>query len=695
MEGYLQEKAELAAHILQGEWDAAHEKAFALLQREPENIEFIVFFTVSSSYGGFFQDAVNYGKKVLLWAENNGSDITDFNALGMSVIDIQQLIAQAYFGLKDYTAAANELDKIRKTQGQLPDTIKLFAVKNENMINGADAALRLAEQLDSAFSDRESDDYMQFKYFESQICIHEIDLITNGSSVCSNLPIAQAQKAAKYILRMVSCFEGFQESQLNEDRKNVFMLAIQWLSEIALTLYTGGDTAHPEMEINSRYSAAQECIMTLEKLSDFGKGFAQYLLGNIYAGAFNVAQNNVRAFQYYKSAYENGENAALVNLAFYYYEGAVVEKNTQIALEYAKKAADGGSQKAYGLLGKIYIDSMGDVEQGLIWLNKACANGDETAKNTILRLAGENIDHLDEKLRFLSEINERTERDIDSLDSQLELGKKYVQYYMEIEKYYIAPLERVRFLAFCADAQPETLLKHGGFVPVNFFENQLEKYLQEEKDSERKIQLIRTIAKRADSLIMWEMIPIMAKGSADLFDLGWDTVCKYIYNRREEWGWNGYMEDGEQWHYIKQQSNMANQASPQQRLQNETPVNTNTSGSSDAYNHSGSGSSGGCYVATAVYGSYDCPEVWVLRRFRDSMLMKTWYGRIFVQAYYRISPFLVDRFGNMLWFQRFWKGKLDRLIVYLQMKGLEDSPYEDASLAATSVSNGKSAKGGE
>src|SRR5699024_12626084 len=24
-------------------------------------------------------------------------------------------------------------------------------------------------------------------------------------------------------------------------------------------------------------------------------------------------------------------------------------------------------------------------------------------------------------------------------------------------------------------------------------------------------------------------------------------------------------------------------------------------------------SSGGCYVATAVYGSYDCPEVWTLR----------------------------------------------------------------------------------
>ncbi|MFR9028073.1 MAG: DUF2726 domain-containing protein [Clostridium sp.] len=32
----------------------------------------------------------------------------------------------------------------------------------------------------------------------------------------------------------------------------------------------------------------------------------------------------------------------------------------------------------------------------------------------------------------------------------------------------------------------------------------------------------------------------------------------------------------------------------------------------------------GCYIATAVYGSYDCPQVWVLRRFRDQILEK--YG---------------------------------------------------------------------
>ena len=42
---------------------------------------------------------------------------------------------------------------------------------------------------------------------------------------------------------------------------------------------------------------------------------------------------------------------------------------------------------------------------------------------------------------------------------------------------------------------------------------------------------------------------------------------------------------------------------------------------------------GGCYVATAIYGSYDCPEVWVLRRYRDNILSNTWYGKIFIKMY--------------------------------------------------------------
>ena len=88
-------------------------------------------------------------------------------------------------------------------------------------------------------------------------------------------------------------------------------------------------------------------------------------------------------------------------------------------------------------------------------------------------------------------------------------------------------------------------------------------------------------------------------------------------------------------------------------------------------------SSSGCYVATAVYGSYDCPQVWTLRRFRDYTLAETWYDRAFIRTYYAISPTLVRWFGHTDWFKKMWKGKLDRMVADLQAKGVEDTPYED------------------
>lgn len=96
--------------------------------------------------------------------------------------------------------------------------------------------------------------------------------------------------------------------------------------------------------------------------------------------------------------------------------------------------------------------------------------------------------------------------------------------------------------------------------------------------------------------------------------------------------------------------------------------------SSDSSN---ANNSGGCYVATAVYGSYDCLEVWTLRRYRDNQLAKTWYGRLFIHIYYAISPTIVKWFGNTDWFKKMWKGKLDKMVSNLQLKGIESTPYED------------------
>ena len=85
----------------------------------------------------------------------------------------------------------------------------------------------------------------------------------------------------------------------------------------------------------------------------------------------------------------------------------------------------------------------------------------------------------------------------------------------------------------------------------------------------------------------------------------------------------------------------------------------------------------GCYIATCVYGSYDCPEVWVLRRYRDYVLKTSALGRAFVKIYYAISPKLVSIFGKKEWFKTIWKRFLDHKIRILKDNGFADTAYCD------------------
>ena len=85
----------------------------------------------------------------------------------------------------------------------------------------------------------------------------------------------------------------------------------------------------------------------------------------------------------------------------------------------------------------------------------------------------------------------------------------------------------------------------------------------------------------------------------------------------------------------------------------------------------------GCYIATAVYGSYDCPEVWTLRRYRDNQLANSAFGRMFIRTYYAISQTVVRIFGKQKWFNMLWKGILDRFVGKLQSRGVSDKPYSD------------------
>lgn len=87
----------------------------------------------------------------------------------------------------------------------------------------------------------------------------------------------------------------------------------------------------------------------------------------------------------------------------------------------------------------------------------------------------------------------------------------------------------------------------------------------------------------------------------------------------------------------------------------------------------------GCYIATCVYGSYDCPSVWVLRRFRDEVLKHSLLGRAFICLYYKISPTIVRFAKNNTLLKNVMRNWLDAFVSKLKRKGFQDTPYKDIS----------------
>lgn len=78
------------------------------------------------------------------------------------------------------------------------------------------------------------------------------------------------------------------------------------------------------------------------------------------------------------------------------------------------------------------------------------------------------------------------------------------------------------------------------------------------------------------------------------------------------------------------------------------------------------GKGGGCYIATAVYGSYDAPEVLVLRRFRDESLAQSPLGRIFIKVYYRFSPPFAEWLKNRYMINTTMRQILNRFVTHIE-----------------------------
>jgi YVTN family beta-propeller protein len=91
---------------------------------------------------------------------------------------------------------------------------------------------------------------------------------------------------------------------------------------------------------------------------------------------------------------------------------------------------------------------------------------------------------------------------------------------------------------------------------------------------------------------------------------------------------------------------------------------------------------GGCFIATAAYGSAMAPEVQRLREFRDRQLMPRGAGRALVAFYYRHSPPVADAIRGQPWARAAVRGLLWPVVFSVA------HPAEAAGLAVLLVATG-------
>lgn len=374
--------------------------------------------------------------------------------------------------------------------------------------------------------------------------------------------------------------------------------------------------------------------------ADLGNVDAIYSLGFCYATSTGIEYDAEKAEKLLAYAADNGNLNAAVKLGNYFYWGDYLPQDYAKGYQYLKYAAEQGDANSMATVGNILLKGYGaydgwgparDQELGKQYIEKACELNDPYG----LFLAANNYrygyDGFPEDLTYGTKL----------LRKAAEAGHIYGQF-----QYALA--------CFNGEGVPKDL-------------NQYVKWVREAAGNGNDEAVIRWAFTR-----FTEVVPgIRCQTQQEL-----DEVRQLL---------DKALADGDEFMNLDEIKAMMNELyREEERIGRklsigelygvERPSNRNTG----TYSINTSGrNNGGCYIATSVYGSYDCPQVWTLRRFRDYKLAETWYGRTFIRFYYAISPKLVKWFGQSKWFQRYFKELLDRFVFKLKLSGYGDEPYND------------------
>lgn len=392
---------------------------------------------------------------------------------------------------------------------------------------------------------------------------------------------------------------------------------------------------------------------------------------NELADYYGDTANTQKRIEYLEKAVSLGSSDAMLKLFSHYENGSGVPKNHQKCFELASKAFANGDipYRAGFALGRCFVDGIGTSVNPLEALKYLSVPLNESSEQS--GIIETYYQRAAEKLQLADFVSWLTSSYKEVPYSQYKIGELYENgvYFQQNN------IQAIAFYSMaasngCVDGKMSLAILYSHVGNQNekieaetiFKEIINSKYSYEHKRAKRCLAALYEETKKIDECI--ELCQQLFNEYNDHVASGLMASVYYEHKKDYDKAIYWYKKTYEITNDIKWKE----LADELEQLRN-THLQEN--------NKSENSSSGGCYVATAVYGSYDCPQVWTLRRFRDNTLDLTWYGKLFIWLYYSISPTIVKYFGNTKIFSAIFKKRLDKLVDKLNHQGIENTPYSD------------------
>lgn len=406
--------------------------------------------------------------------------------------------------------------------------------------------------------------------------------------------------------------------------------------------------------------------MTLEEvwaLAEQDNVEAILLLANYYAEDENKDLD--KSVGLLQRAAELGSSDAMMKLYPYYENGDVVEVDHNRCFELASKAfANGDLQDRAGFgLGRCYLEGVGTAIDPLKAIRYFAIS---LSEHDAYEIGGIYFDRAKDMLDKQTYVDWLKSNCDEIPYCNFKIGQMYEEgdYFPENKEmaisFYLKAARKgcvdgkMRAAILMSDSEDKSEQAESEKI---FKEILSSKYVYEHKRAKRCLGVLYMETKREDAAI--ELFKELYQTNND------DVACSMIgviYGEKKEY------EEARRWYQLAYDISAKDKYKEMLDSIDEV-IRTGADGSSK--------SSGGCYVATAVYGSYDCPQVWTLRRYRDNTLDSTWYGRLFIKLYYAVSPTIVKYFGGTKIFKRIFKKRLDKMVDRLNGEGVANTPYDD------------------